>query len=76
MPSFVVFLCLRILLGDSSGLTDGVADLDGTGIEDKELDLVSSLMKGEQLLIKSGGLSIGCFATMGGNSMTISSSTI
>lgn len=71
----VDFLFLRMLLGESSGLRDGVADLDGMGVEDFETSLVSFLLPGEQLWVKSGGLSNGSLA-IGGNSMTISSSTI
>lgn len=72
----VVFLFLRMLLGESSGLKDGVLDLDGRGVEDLQTSLLSFLLQGEQLLVKSGRLSIGCWDTIGGNSITISSSTI
>lgn len=72
----VVFLFLRMLLGESSGLKDGVLDLDGRGVEDLQTSLLSFLLQGEQLLVKSGRLSIGCWNTIGGNSITISSSTI
>lgn len=72
----VVFLFLRMLLGESSGLKDGVLDLDGRGVEELQTSLLSFLLQGEQLLVKSGRLSIGCWDTIGGNSITISSSTI
>lgn len=72
----VVFLFLRMLLGESSGLRDGVLALDGRGVEDSQTSLLSFLLQGEQLLVKSGRLSVGCLGTIGGNSITISSSTI
>lgn len=72
----VVFLFLRMLLGESSGLRDGVLALDGRGVEDLQTSLLSFLLLGEQLLVKSGRLSVGFLGTIGGNSITISSSTI
>lgn len=73
----VVFLFLRMLLGESSGLKYGVLNLGGRGVEDLQTSLLSIfLLQGEQLLVKSGRLSVGCWDTIGGNSITISSSTI
>lgn len=37
----VVFLFLRMLLGESSGLRDGVLALDGRGVEDSQTSLLS-----------------------------------
>lgn len=40
----VVFLFLRMLLGESSGLRDGVLALDGRGVEDLQTSLLSFLL--------------------------------
>lgn len=40
----VVFLFLRMLLGESSGLRDGVLALDGRGVKDLQTSLLSFLL--------------------------------
>ena len=40
----VVFFFLRMLLGESSGLRDGVLALDGRGVEDLQTSLLSFLL--------------------------------